>query len=125
MAEFDFRDAYIGYQGHPRFTINKIITDDIIRVIVQKYEMIIFTNKGELLGDPDFGCDLEKLLFETKISAFAVKKIINQQIATYINELTSTNYTLDVTFEEDPENYQDIMIVKFTIADYEVLAIIA
>ena len=48
MAEFDFRDAYIGYVGHPRFTINKIITDDLIRVIVQKYEMILFTNKGEL-----------------------------------------------------------------------------
>ena len=48
MAEFDFRDFYIGYEGHPRFTINKIITDDIIRVIVQKYEMILFTNKVQV-----------------------------------------------------------------------------
>jgi hypothetical protein len=125
MAEFDFRDFYIGYKSHPRFTINKIIVDDIIRVIVQKYEMILFTNKGELLGDPDFGCDLEKLLFETKISAYAVKQIINQQIGSYITELINTNYTLDVTFEEDPENYQDVMIVKFTITDYEVVAIIS
>jgi phage baseplate assembly protein W len=125
MAEFDFRDFYIGYKSHPRFTINKIIVDDIIRVIVQKYEMILFTNKGELLGDPDFGCDLEKLLFETKISAYAVKQIINQQIGAYIPELINTNYTLDVTFEEDPENYQDVMIVKFTITDYEVVAIIS
>jgi hypothetical protein len=125
MAEFDFRDFYIGYKSHPRFTINKIIVDDIIRVIVQKYEMILFTNKGELLGDPDFGCDLEKLLFETKISAYAVKQIINQQIGSYIPELINTNYTLDVTFEEDPENYQDVMIVKFTITDYEVVAIIS
>jgi len=125
MAEFDFRDFYIGYEGHPRFRINKIIIDDIIRVIVQKYEMILFTNKGELLGDPDFGCDLEKLLFETKVSAYAVKQIINQQIGSYIPELLNTNYTLDVTFEEDPENYQDVMVVKFTITDYEVLAIIS
>lgn len=125
MAEFDFRDFYIGYEGHPRFRINKIIVDDIIRVIVQKYEMILFTNKGELLGDPDFGCDLEKLLFETKVSAYAVKQIINQQIGSYIPELLNTNYTLDVTFEEDPENYQDVMVVKFTITDYEVLAIIS
>jgi len=125
MAEFDFRDAYIGYVGHPRFTINKIITDDLIRVIVQKYEMILFTNKGELLGDPDFGCNLEQLLFETKISAPAVKKLITQQISIYITELTTINYTLDVSFEEDPENYQDVMIVKFTVADYEVLTIIS
>jgi len=125
MAEFDFRDAYIGYVGHPRFTVNKIITDDLIRVIVQKYEMILFTNKGELLGDPDFGCNLEQLLFETKISAPAVKKLITQQISIYITELTTINYTLDVSFEEDPENYQDVMIVKFTVADYEVLTIIS
>lgn len=125
MAEFDFRELYIGYKGHPRFTINKIIVDDIIRVIVQKYEMILFTNKGELFGDPDFGCDLERLLFETKISAFAVKKIIKQQIAEYITELTNINYSLEVKFEEDPENYQDVMIINFTLADYEVLAIIS
>jgi hypothetical protein len=125
MAEFDFRELYIGYKGHPRFTINKIIVDDIIRVIVQKYEMILFTNKGELFGDPDFGCDLEKLLFETKISAFAVKKIIKEQIADYITELTNINYSLEVKFEEDPENYQDVMIINFTIADYEVIAIIS
>jgi phage baseplate assembly protein W len=125
MAEFDFRDLYIGYEGHPRFTINKIITDDAIRVIVQKYEMIIFTNKGELLGDPDFGADLTKLLFETKISAEAVKSNIIDQINQYINELQGTSYTLEVHFEQDPENYQDVMIIDFTLADYEVKAIIS
>jgi phage baseplate assembly protein W len=125
MAEFDFRDFYIGYEGHPRFTINKIITDDIIRVIVQKYEMILFTNKGELFGDPNFGCDLTKLLYETKISAEAVKSTIIVQINTYISELQGTNYTLEVTFQQDPENYQDVMIVDFTLADYEVKSIVS
>jgi hypothetical protein len=124
MPEFDFRDHYIGYTGHPRFTINKIIVDDIIRVIVQKYEMIIFTNKGDLLGDPDFGADLQKLLFQTKISAQAVKTLITRQIDTYIPELNGTNYGLEVSFEQDPENYQDVMVIDFTLADYEVNAII-
>ena len=125
MAEFDFRDFYIGYEGHPRYTINKIITDDINRVIVQKYEMILFTNKGELFGDPNFGCDLTKLLYETKISAEAVKSTIIVQINTYISELQGTNYTLEVTFQQDPENYQDVMIVDFTLSDYEVKAIVS
>ena len=125
MAEFDFRDFYIGYEGHPRFTINKIITDDIIRVIVQKYEMILFTNKGELFGDPNFGCDLTKLLYETKISAEAVKSTIIVQINTYISELQGTNYTLEVTFQQDPENYQDVLQIDFQLADYEVYALIS
>lgn len=124
MAEFDFRDFYIGYEGHPKFRVNKIITDDLIRVIIQKYEMLIFTNKGELLGDPNFGADLERLLYETKISAPAVRSIIIDQINEYIPELKDVNYQLDVTFEEDPERYQDVMVVEFKLADYEVYALI-
>lgn len=124
MAEFDFRDMYIGYTGHPKFTINRVIVDDVIRVIVQKYEMILFTNKGELLGDPNFGCDLNKLLHQTKVSAFAVKNIISSQISQYIPEIESS-YKLDVEFQEDPENFQDVMIVNFTISEYEVNAVIS
>lgn len=124
MAEFDFKDHYIGYKGHPRFVINKIIEDDVIRVIIQKYEMILFTNKGELFGDPDFGCDLPILLFQTRISAQNVKKIIQNQINKYISELSNTNYQLDVTIVNDPENYQEVMIIDFQIADVEVNAVI-
>lgn len=125
MAEFDFRDMYIGYEGHPRFQVNTIITDDIIRVIVQKYEMILFTNKGELFGDPNFGADLLKLLYETRVSASATRNIIAEQISEYIPELNDIDYGLEVTFEQDPEKFQDIMVVNFTIRDYEVKAIIA
>lgn len=124
MAESDNKDFYLGYPTHPRFTINTIITDDLIRVVVQKYEMIIFSNKGDLYGDPDFGCDLETLLHQTKISDSGVKNIINSQISTYIPEISNTNYTLDVRFVEDPENYQDVMIIDFTISEYEITAII-
>jgi phage baseplate assembly protein W len=125
MAEFDFKDHYIGYKGHPRFIINKIVEDDVIRVIIQKYEMLLFTNKGDLLGDPDFGCDLTKLLFQTRISAEGVKKIIIEQIRKYIPELSTTNFQLEASFFQDPENYQDVLQIDFQLADYEVYAIIS
>jgi phage baseplate assembly protein W len=125
MAEFDFKDHYIGYKGHPRFIINKIVEDDVIRVIIQKYEMLLFTNKGELLGDPDFGCDLPKLLFQTRISAEGVRKIVLQQIRKYIPELSTTNFQLEASFFQDPENYQDVLQIDFQLADYEVYALIS
>jgi phage baseplate assembly protein W len=125
MAEFDFKDHYIGYNGHPRFIVNKIVEDDVIRVIIQKYEMLLFTNKGELLGDPDFGCDLPILLFQTKVSAEGVRKIILQQIRKYIPELSTTNFELKASFFQDPENFQDVLQIDFTLADYEVYAIIS
>ena len=44
----DFTDFYIEYPGHPRFRDLQIIEDDVVRIILQKWEMILFTNKGEL-----------------------------------------------------------------------------
>lgn len=124
MAEFSFKDHYIGYKGHPRFIINKIIEDDVIRVIIQKYEMLLFTNKGELLGFPDFGCDLPILLHQTKVSSDGVLKVILGQIATYIPELEAGSFTITAEFFQDPENYQDVLQINFTLASYEVYATI-
>lgn len=122
MAEINYNDFYILYKGHPYFEPNQIVEDDVVKVIIQKYEMIIFTNKGEVLGEPNLGADLELLLFETKVSADVVEENIIDQINLYIPEIINTNYTLDVEFAQDPENYQDIMFVYFSIADYEVFA---
>lgn len=121
---FNFTDFYIGYPGHPRFRDPGVIEDDIIRVIIQKYEMLLFTNKGEVFGDLNFGMDLEELLFETKLSAESIESMINSQISEYISELANTNYTLTVSFFEDPERYQDYMEILLNIKDYEVYTVV-
>ena len=87
--------------------------------------MLLFTNKGELLGDPDFGCDLPKLLFQTRVSAEGVRKIVLQQIRKYVPELSTTNFQLEASFFQDPENYQDVLQIDFQLADYEVYALIS
>jgi|JI9StandDraft_1071089.scaffolds.fasta_scaffold285589_2 hypothetical protein len=122
MNSIDFKDFYIRYQGHPKYKSGQLIEDDIINVIIQKYEMVLFTNKGEVLGEPDLGADLVLLLYETRVSASFVEEIIRQQISTFIPELDSMNYGLKVVFAQDVENYQDMMFIYFQIADYEVYA---
>ena len=124
MGNFNFTDFYIGYPGHPRFRDPGVIEDDIIRVVIQKYEMLLFTNKGEVFGDLNFGMDLEELLFETKLSADSIEAMINSQITEYISEVANTNYTLTVSFFEDPERYQDYMEILFNIKDYEVYTVV-
>jgi len=122
MATFNFTDFYIRYKGHPLYNDTEIIQDEIVLVIVQKVEMILFTNKGELLGDPEFGADLGRLLHETKVSASFVKKDLINQFQLYIPELSGIPYELDVKFMEDPINYQDMMFIDFKIKDVEVNA---
>jgi hypothetical protein len=121
---FDFSDFYIIYPGHPRFNDLQIIEDDVIRVIIQKWELMIFTNRGELFCDPEFGGDLPKYLHETRLSAETIEGDLRAQVREYIPELESINYTLQVNFYEDPERYQEYMEINFQIADYEVYAVV-
>jgi hypothetical protein len=118
----NFTDFYIGYPGHPRFKSAELIEDDVIRVIIQKYEMILFTNKGELFGDTNFGADLPRYLYETKLSAEYIEGDIRAQIADYIEEIEGIDYELKVEFFEDPERYQEYMVIGFKIKDFEVFA---
>jgi hypothetical protein len=118
----DFKDFYIRYKGHPRYKSDELIEDDVINVIIQKYEVMLFTNKGEVMGLPDFGADLVLLLNETRVSATYVEEIITKQISTYIPELDNMNYTLRVVFAKDPDNYQEMMFIYFQLSDYEVYA---
>ncbi len=119
-SNFNFIDFYIGYPGHPDFNDTELIEDDVVRVIVQKYEMIIFTNKGEVLGEPNFGANLVELLHETALSSDAIKGDIMAQIADYIPEIDQIGYELEVEFFNDPNNYQEYMVIDFTIKGYEV-----
>lgn len=124
MSNFNFTDFYIGYPGHPFFRDLGLVEDDVIRVIIQKYEMIIFTNKGDVFGEPDLGANLEELLFETRLSSEYIEGDIKVQIETYIPEIANINYNLNVTIYDDPERFQEYMEVIFTINDYEVFAVI-
>jgi len=120
MANFDFRDIYIKFNGNPSFDPTEIIEDEVIRFIIQKYQMIIFTNKGEVLGEPDLGADLERLLHQTKVSSKFVEKELNRQIGEYIPELTGIDYELNVGFEPNPNNFTDIMLIDFKLKGQEV-----
>jgi hypothetical protein len=87
--------------------------------------MILFTNKGEVLGEPNFGGDLTLLLHETKLSSESIQGDLMAQIADYIPEIDSMNYELVVNFYDDPERYQEYMEINFTINGYEVYATIS
>lgn len=121
-SNVNFIDFYISYPGHPRFVESEIIEDDVIRVIVQKYEMIIFTNKGDVLGEPNFGGDLTLLLHETRLSSDSIEGNLRAQIADYIPEIDGIDYELSVEFFDDMERFQEYMVINFTIRDYSVYA---
>lgn len=118
MALKSVKDLVIRYPGHPKYEEGRIIEDDEIEVIVQKLEMILFTNKGEVLGDIDIGCNLEYYLWQTRITTGNLKNKIEEQIRTYIPELIILGYTLDVRLFEG--TLRDILYLDFVIKGYNI-----
>lgn len=116
-------DFYILFPGHPRYKSSTLIEEDPIRVIIQKYEMILFTIKGDVLGDPNFGASLDEILHQTLVAKETVEEIIQSQINRYVPELLGKNYLLRVEFFQDPTDFREVMIIYFQIADYEVYSI--
>lgn len=116
----DYKDIYIRWQGHPKYDSNQIIQDDLIEVIVQKLEMMLFTNRYSVLGDEGFtfGGDLEYYLWKTSISNLNLKKKITEQITQFIPELDAIGY--DLTLDIFEGTYQDIMQLNFTIKGYNI-----
>ena len=51
-----------------------------------------------------------------------VKGKIQEQIETYIPEMLGSSYNLQIVFVQDPENFQDMMFINLTIADYDIVA---
>jgi hypothetical protein len=49
---------------------------------------------------------------------------LRAQISDYIPELDNVEYELLVEFFEDPERYQEYMVINFTVNGYEVDAVV-
>jgi len=118
VALKDVKDLVIRYSGHPKYESDRIIEDDEIEVIVQKLEMILFTNQGEVLGDINIGANLEYYLWQTRVTTGILKKKVNEQIAIYIPELLELGYTLDVYVYEG--TLRDILYLDFVIKGYNI-----
>lgn len=122
MAAIDYRDFYIKYPQHNLYNENLIFTDTKTEMIVNKIEMVLFTNKGDFIGDPDFGCDLEFFLWQTRVSATKIDSVIRDQFTKYIPELDNIGYELNVSIMQG--EIRDILIIDITLNDQTIQAIL-
>ena len=121
----DWKDLTIRWDGHQKYVKGKIFEDDLMEVIVQKLEMILFTNTTEVYGQDGFelGADLEYYLWETKISNDIIKSKITQQINQFLPELNMIGY--DMWLKIYPGEVQDIMEINITIKGYNLSFVFA
>lgn len=78
-------DFYFRAPGDPNYSENKLSSTDDVENTIEQIRMTLLTRKGEVLGEPDFGLDVTKYLFEFEGTPLSVlEKEADGQIHEYI-----------------------------------------
>ena len=95
-------------------TVNLYTVD----AINQSLKAVFYSNKGELLGDPTYGTDLIKRVFELKTNRTLtdVKEIIIETIAKYIPTISVG--LSDITIYDNPNNSAYKINIKYVIKSF-------
>lgn len=112
------KEIYCIPENETRYKKNVVEINTEIDTIIQQVDLLLFTNKGDVLMMPEFGCNLEQYLFETNWNQMAIKEMIMDQIRTYIYLDGSINIDVDVDFFQ--WEYNVAMIVDLKINDTKV-----
>jgi hypothetical protein len=107
----DITDFYIKDKKDPNFVDTQIEASSFIDTVISKIYMILLTNKGDILGNPNFGADIPKYLWKTKFSSSTITNNIKDQFSLYIPELASSDYKISVVILPGTSG-QDIGVIS-------------
>ena len=115
------RDIYAIPEEEPRYKEDVIEITGELDEIIQQVDMILFTNKGDVLCMPEFGCNLGQYLFETSYNEDRIKNVIMNQIRSFIYLDGSYDVDVDVQFIQWDLNVAmivDLIINNKKVASY-------
>ena len=115
MPKADIKDLNIRGVGHPKYNSDRLLEDRPMEFIIQKIENVLFSKKGDVLGDYNFGCNLEYYLWSTGAPESKIKRIITEQLQKYVPELSFLEHTIDVGLYEGTT--KDILYIDIKIID--------
>jgi hypothetical protein len=115
------KEIYCRNLADPGFLPGIIETNSALEAILTKIRMIIFTKKGEVLGDPNFGLNLEEQLFELNFNGTQIKKEFYAQLVNYVPDTKNFPVSIEVTFV--PGTVRDIAYIDIYIDGKKYLGI--
>lgn len=80
-----YLDFYLRPPDDPNFISNTFVVSDQTECLVEQIKMTLLTNKGEVMGDTNFGFGAYNYLFDTHTAdTAAITANADQQIANYV-----------------------------------------
>lgn len=106
-----------------QFDPTKIEINDELTEIIQQINVILTTEKGSVLGSPDFGVDLEKYLFQdVSHNSRYIESEINFQIKNFVSAAQTYEISSKVSFQRiSNEDY--MMVVDIYIDSKKVASV--
>ena len=98
-------EFYVKALGDPGFSIDKLQQDDDIAMLLTQIETILFTRKGSVLGNPEFGCNLEDYVYSLRYNDYMIKNVINEQINRYAPLSKKYPVIINVDFTEELDRH--------------------
>lgn len=107
------REIYNRDPLDPNYNPYQIETSDPVEICVGQIKMLLLTNKGEVLGDPKFGLNLEDLIFNLNLSESSIKKELDLFLLTYIPLFKKLGGSYELKFYQGTQ--RDIATLDFKI----------
>ena len=91
-------EFYVRAEGDPNYDPYKVHSESEIAQVITQIETILFTRKGDVLGDTDFGASLEDLIYTLEYNEGLVNSAIETQIQRYVPLAGKYNVVVDTKF---------------------------
>ena len=99
-------------------------TDEIVHII-QQIRMVLGTRPGEVLGDINFGLNIQQYLFNLSYNKNEISQLVTQQIMQNITyDPMKYSVTVEVKYGKDHYNHSDYALVDVIINQKRCLGII-
>ena len=106
-------ELYIKAIGDPNFDADQLQADEDIQMLLTQIETLIFTNKGDVLGNPDFGLNIDDYVYSFRYNDTMLQGMIEAGISRYCP--LSYKYPVSVTVEFTQETERNMVFIDITI----------
>jgi len=77
-------ELYIKSLEDPNYDEDQLQIDEDIALIISQIETLVFTQKGDVMGDPEFGLNLEDYVYSFMYNDTMLQGVVQSAIERYI-----------------------------------------
>lgn len=99
------KEIYIRDDKDPYYDDTIIDYQNEVESVISQIRMILGTLNGQVLGDYDFGIDLEYMVFNTKYASNKIMEKLNDEIDKYVYHSDNISIYCDINFGDSGEGY--------------------